>query len=109
MNENMGLNGAVIISTVLAIGFYIFSHRIGALAAFGRRPMSWRSIGALSVASFLPAVGGFGAMILSDVPGATEYPLLLAAAMAMLGWGCAKTYKMLAQFVLLKPDLAPKE
>lgn len=105
MNENLGLMGALAVSMALVIGFFIFAHRTGVLAAFGRHPLSWRKIGATTVAAFMPAMGGFGSLLLSGLPGVTEYPELLAIGMAMLGWFCTRIYNVLAR-ISMAPQVA---
>lgn len=111
MTENTALMGSLGVSIILSGMFFLFSHRVGVLKAFGRKALSWRAIGLLAVAAALPSIGGISCIYISCYPRAIENPALLALGLAGIGWSCAAVFKKLEPITSkeIKPDLADLE
>ena len=92
----------------LVVGFLVFSGNIGALQSFGRKPLSWRKLGALSVAAFIPALGTLGCICMATVKEALANPAVMALSMATLGWVCYFAFKKLEE-VAMVADSGAKE
>ena len=104
MDDNIGLMGALLIAMFLVGVFFFFSHNIGALKAFGRYSMSWRKIGSVSLAGFLPAIGCLSSIYISSTSYVIDNPALMAVGMATVGWVGWKCFKCLEVFAMKESD-----
>lgn len=86
MDDHIGWIGALLIGVFLVGAFFVFSHKIGAMRAFGRHPLSWRKLGLLSLAGFLPCIGCMSSAYMCTWPYVLEHPSLMAMGMATVGW-----------------------
>jgi hypothetical protein len=100
VDENLAMLGSLCLGLALVVGFFMFSSNIGALSAFGRYPMSWRKLGLLLLAAFVPAIGTFSAMYACTLTIARANPAALAAGMAAVGWMCMRLYAQLEKWAL---------
>ena len=92
MDQNTAMLGGLFIGIYTAILFLIFSHKIGAFAAFGRRPLENEKFICLAMAAFLPGVGCLGSLYLTTINFMLLNPILLAVLMASIGIACRHSY-----------------
>ena len=99
MDQNLAMLGGLAIGIYAVVLFFVFSYNIGALGAFGRRPLENKKFFCLSLGAVVPAVGCLGSLYLTTVPLMLDQPSLLAVTMASIGLVCRHAFLKMEQYL----------